>query len=343
MRHNLDQFLDNDNIQFSTAKSAQAAMTKVFGLVGALLLVVSTSGLAAVRTWDGQGNNDADWSTKQNWGSGSDQAVPVNNDSLVFGGTARLTNNNNLAVGTTFTGLTFSNTAGAFILNGNAINLGGGITNNSANLQSINLGLNLTGNRTINAASGNITVNGVISGSGGIEMAGNNTLTLTGANTYTGGTTLRQGTVVMGSNGALGTGGVTFAGGILNANNKTAGLGALSLTANSVLNLGTGTGGLLQFTMASWSGGTLTINDWTTASTSPQIRILDGNVPTDFLNNVFFSVGGTLHYGVLDSGNFLVAGNPVVPEPIHYALGIFGLVFVSVRAGRAYRARRRTA
>jgi autotransporter-associated beta strand protein len=337
MRHSLNQFLDNDGIQFSTAKGARTAIIKVFVLLGALLLVVSTSGPAAVRTWDGQGNNDANWSTKQNWGSGSDQAVPVNNDSLVFGGTARLINNNDLAVGTTFTGLTFNNTAGAFVLNGNAINLGGGITNNSSSLQTINLALNLTGNRTINAASGNITVNGVISGSGGIEMAGNNTLTLNGVNTYSGGTTLRQGTVVMGSDRALGTGGINFAGGTLNANNQNASIGALTLSGSSTLNLGAS--GSLNFASATQTSGTLTINNW--SATGPTIHITTAD--TAFLNNVFFDVGGTLHYGVLDNNNFLVAGNAVVPEPIHYALGIFGLVFVSVRAGRAYRARRRTA
>jgi hypothetical protein len=56
----------------------------------------------------------------------------VANDLLFFDLTTGLVNTNDLPANTFFNGLTFNSTAGAFTLNGNAVNLNGGITNASA-------------------------------------------------------------------------------------------------------------------------------------------------------------------------------------------------------------------
>ena len=338
MLHNLNPFFDNSATKPSLARQVRAVMPKSIRLAtGLLFLGAVTSMLAAVKTWDGKGGPSAGWGNKQNW---TDKSVPVDGDSLLFGAPLRTINNNDLTADTMFTGLTFNTGSAEFVLNGNRIKLGGNIINYSTNLQTINLDLNLTANRTINAASGDITISGVISDGGpgldfGITKDGGGTLTLNGANTYKGGTTLNAGTITMGNGSALGTGPVYLAGGILNANNLSASLGALTLSATSTLNLGTGTGGQLTFQSLSGTSGTLlTING---AGTGNQIFI--STAPSaGILGQIQFS-----GFGIGANWNALTGELTPIPEPIHYALGIFGLVFVSARAGRSYLTRRRPA
>src|SRR5215208_4529168 len=69
---------------------------------------------AATSTWDGGGGDD-NWSTGANW---SNDAAPIANDALVFDGGTRLTPSNDFAPNTTFSGITFNSTAGAFTLGG---------------------------------------------------------------------------------------------------------------------------------------------------------------------------------------------------------------------------------
>lgn len=58
----------------------------------------------------------------------------------------------------------------------------------------------------INTDSGIMTLNGTISGSGGLRKEGSNTLVLNGANAYVGGTLINNGTVLINTDSALGTG-----------------------------------------------------------------------------------------------------------------------------------------
>ena len=101
-------------------------------LAFAALALASTGLYAADRTWDGGSVADGNWGTAENWDSG----VPVADDILFFAGTTRLLATNNLTANTEFDGINFASGAGAFTLGGNvAMNLGGGITNSSDNLQ----------------------------------------------------------------------------------------------------------------------------------------------------------------------------------------------------------------
>ena len=131
-----------------------------------------------VSKWTGGGAN-VNWSTAVNWGGSAIAA----NDYVEFAAAAGASTNNDLAAGTQFGNVTFDAGAGAYILNGNAVNLAGDITNNSANKETINLPLVLTGNRTLNAAAGGLTFAGNIGqtgGSYGITKSGSGTLTLSG-------------------------------------------------------------------------------------------------------------------------------------------------------------------
>ena len=148
-----------------------------------------------VSKWSGGGVN-ANWSTAANWGGIAIAA----NDYVEFAAAAGVSTNNDLAAGTPFGNVTFDAGAGAFTLNGNAMNLAGDVTNNSANKETINLPLVLTGNRAINAVAGGLTIAGNIGetgGSYGITMTGPGSVTLSGVNTYSGGTLVSAGTVVV--------------------------------------------------------------------------------------------------------------------------------------------------
>jgi autotransporter-associated beta strand protein len=107
--------------------------------------------------------------------------------------------------------LTFEAGAGAFILSGNnAVNLGGGIANNSTSTQTIGLPLALVGgSQTVNTASGGVKLTGDIGQSGGtygITKTGSGTLILSGTDSYTGGTTVSAGKLVLAKPSALATG-----------------------------------------------------------------------------------------------------------------------------------------
>jgi autotransporter-associated beta strand protein len=180
-------------------------------------------------TWLGA-SADANWQTSGNW-----VELPAAGDPLFFDGSLQLSNTNNYANGTQFGGITFNSTAGAFTLNGSAINLTGNIVNNSGTAQTVTLGISLTGTSpTVNTATGDVIVAGSISQSGGIyglTKTGTGSLTLSGTNTFGGGLILYSGVVGAESNSALGTGTLTLAGGTLR---NAMGSGKTRVLGNSV-------------------------------------------------------------------------------------------------------------
>lgn len=149
------------------------------------------SGHAAVNTWLG-GGTDNFWSSSLNWDN-----PPVNaGDSLVFAGSNRLLNTNDLTAGLAIAGLTFDSSAGAFILRGNSIALSGGITNNqAATTETISLPLALSTTVTVDTASNSILMlNGTLSGSGcGLTKIGPGALILAGTNLCSGNTVISDG------------------------------------------------------------------------------------------------------------------------------------------------------
>jgi len=172
---------------------------RIIMILGIALLASST--LASNRIWDG-GGTEANWDLADNW----DGTIPVAGDALFFGGSAKVTNTNNLADGTAFSGMTFNSEAGAFSLWGNAVTLEGNISNLSSNTQTVKLPLSLSGLSTFYSPGANFTVNGTISGSGGlIADVTNRTFTLTASNTYEGVTYVTNGTLAMTHSCALGS------------------------------------------------------------------------------------------------------------------------------------------
>ncbi|MCA1964064.1 MAG: hypothetical protein LDL31_08995, partial [Prosthecobacter sp.] len=126
--------------------------------------------------------SSGDWNTGANWSSGT---VPAANDVLFFGSSAVTTLNNNIGE-RTFNGLTFTADAAAYTLTGSRINLGGGITNNSTHLQTLEMNLGSVSSQvrtwTMTAGGGDFLFTGNLL-AGGILTAGSGTLTLAGTNT----------------------------------------------------------------------------------------------------------------------------------------------------------------
>ncbi|MEO6274356.1 MAG: autotransporter-associated beta strand repeat-containing protein, partial [Rhodoferax sp.] len=186
----------------SSGKKAREKVGRGPALLATLMaLACCGQAQAATRIWDG-GGADNNWTNLLNW----DAAAPVAGDDLQFGGGLRLTPTNNFVANTAFNSLTFNAGAGAFTLSGTAITLNGGVTNNSSNLQTINMLTVLSaGNHTITTnAAGGITIGGAISGAGGLTKTGTGMLNLAGNNTYTGSVLVNQGALRITSNGGWG-------------------------------------------------------------------------------------------------------------------------------------------
>jgi len=179
----------------------------VFGTgSGFVTLTIGESGY-----WNGDGGTDL-WSNSANWAG----IAPGTNDTLVFataGGDPAITTLNNDIVGGSFGSLYFFTGAPAFTLQGNDVTLTGDgtertvIANDSTETQTVDLNIALGNNATINATSGDIVVNGDISGAYSLTKTGDGTLTLSGSNSYSGGTTVDAGALVLGSSGTLGAAG----------------------------------------------------------------------------------------------------------------------------------------
>lgn len=171
--------------------------------------------LAADRTWFG-GGSDGKWSDPANWSS-----TPKTNgvDYLRFAD-APVTETWNDFEDAAFLGIIYREAAPTFILNGNGIVLEGnyGIRNNSSSHQIINIGIQVTSSTTyLQAGSGQLTFNGVISGTGSLSFQGSNhAVNLNGANTISGGITLSTNlTLRLGHSQAAGTGVFQMSGGTL--------------------------------------------------------------------------------------------------------------------------------
>ena len=134
------------------------------------------------------------------------------NDTLNFGNST-----NGLATGTvgvngsqSISNLNVGAASGAITLSSGQIAMTGNLLNSSTNLLTIGGGITITNFRSFTTSTngGDITVNGVIGGTGGnISKRGNGTLTLGAANTNTAGVNVYAGTVKLGASQVTGPGG----------------------------------------------------------------------------------------------------------------------------------------
>jgi autotransporter-associated beta strand protein len=260
-------------------------------IIAAVSAAIAPMSLAATDTWTGGSLTGSNWSDTANWGGAAVNA----GDSLVFGGSTRLTPSDDLTALTLINGITFNAGSGAFVLGGNSITQGESIIDNATNAQSISLAqtLNATQNVTV-GTGGTMSMSGVISGSGfGLNINGAGTLTMTGANTYSGGTIISNGIAQINTSAAaFGTGLVTVqSGGEANIGPS----GALTVT-NSFNIAGNGTtsqAGALVL-RGTLNTGTITVNG--------SARIGDGGFGVSIADQITSSGAGNLEFFSSASG-----------------------------------------
>jgi autotransporter-associated beta strand protein len=194
--------------------------------------------------------------------------------------------------------------------------------------------------QSLNAASGNIVVNGAIGdgGSGlGVNLNGSAAVTLAGNNTYAGQTALISGTLVVGNTGSLGTGTLTIGGGTLDSsvanlvnannnpeiwntssiyfqgtNNLDLGSGSVTVTSSPKVTVNSGTlgvGGISGsgYTLTKMGSGTLLLHGMTTlGNLFLGYNLNGGNSPTSSQGTVVIGSGGTLSIGNGSSNNLYI-------------------------------------
>ena len=243
-------------------------------------------------------------------------------------------------------GITYS-TAEAVSITGTGVSSSGALKNISGN-NSFAGNVTMTGHSSIGADADTLTLSGVVSGAFNLTKVGSGAIVMTGVNTFSGTTTISAGTLEAGAAGALGStsnvtissGGtlllsgsgnrvndgatVTLAGGTIDANNMTETFGAMTLTANSVIQLEDVVAGSgdITFASATYSAGTLTIYDWTgvAGSGGTDDRIFITAEPTQaFLDAVTFDTFGAGAQWLSGTGELV----PIIPEPGTVVGGIF--------------------
>ncbi|HMO34350.1 MAG TPA: autotransporter-associated beta strand repeat-containing protein [Lacibacter sp.] len=297
--------------------------------------------------------------------------LTINNTGVVTN-TATYTIAGTLAVnnGSTFTlnsGITSTTTVlqiGGSIAGSATLTLAGDVTVNTAGSTSAQISCPVAlgaSTRTFTVADGSpaadLTVSGIIGGTGGLTKAGDGTMVLTGTNTYSGTTTISAGVLQVGNNGTagtLGSGGVTNnASLVFNRSDDITvanliggtgsvtklGAGVLTFTANNTYSGGTTiTAGTLKIgnngTTGSFGSGNVTNNgnlvfDRSNALTVSNIISGSGSVTKQAAGNLTLSGANTyagntnLNAGTLtlSVANAIGSSSPVIVTAGTLALG----------------------
>ncbi|HSV16147.1 MAG TPA: hypothetical protein VLI90_17935, partial [Tepidisphaeraceae bacterium] len=268
-------------------------------------LSIYTTGTAAASTayqWDpthnlAGGSGTWDGSTTANFSNGSADTTWNNAtlaDNVTFGGTA-----GTVTVSGNVTASTLKFATPNYTLSGGTITM--------------------MGNQTINATSGNATINSVIAGNTGVTITGAGSVTLGGNNTFTGGVFVTGGgTAAFATDANLGGAGqpITLDGGTLSYTGTTAPTLTRAITINAgggtINNVGNGATG--KFTL---SGTNLINGSGNLTKAGPGWLTLFGSNTGTFTGNWTIS-GGVLEVGtasLVGTGSIAVnAGAELVPS-----------------------------
>lgn len=273
--------------------------------------------LPSDRVWSGGSLVDNKWSTSANWLNNLAPSLSGNN--LFFAGTTRLTPDmdNSYIV----TEMVFSNTAGGFNIGsstGGTLTIGsGGIENDSTNTQTLNVPVVLGAAQALNAAAGNLTLNGNVTGGAPLTLPGSNTVTLAGAGiSAVGDLIVNQGSVKItaGTVTASATQGNTKIDN--NASVEVDAGATLTITngGNAWFPIGDTSGTTNTLTIA---GGTVNINDnWGIEAPrqgNAVVNINSGTMTVNDLGGIGYRLGdmGTAQSGVLNLNGGAFVANAV--------------------------------
>lgn len=175
-------------------------MIKTIWLKGLLALVVSQAAMAANFTWTG--DTDGNWNTGTNWVGG----VPLgaNDTSLLFDDAVQPVTTNNIPGGLTLNSLTFGANSGVRSISGNALTFDGTnplisaldtLENGTTEIHTpviLNQTLTIIGGADIDRQLGFSSVS-VISGPGGLRIAGGISVISSNTNTFSGSLVIENG------------------------------------------------------------------------------------------------------------------------------------------------------
>ncbi|NWK56516.1 autotransporter-associated beta strand repeat-containing protein [Verrucomicrobiaceae bacterium N1E253] len=184
------------NLQVDTASSAKFRNTPTLADTGSAITMTFAAGDNV--TWTGANSNAWDVATTQNWNNGAATEF-YQLDSVTFNDSASeftVDVTEDVSVGS----ITFDNMT-AYTLNGaGGITLSSGITANGD--ATVNNTLAIEGTQNFSAGAGaRLTLEGNISGTGGIVFSGPGTMDLSGRSTFSGGVTVNSGEVILSGGG----------------------------------------------------------------------------------------------------------------------------------------------
>ena len=288
--------------------------------------VTVNAATGTTETWSGAAetaSSNPDWSAGNNWaatyGPGDGDTVYFDNGS--GNGVSTMDQSYSLA------GLYFnSGTVSYDIVNagGATLTLTGGVTNNSANLQTLNVPVVLSGTVPVNSGVGGVSLPNSISGTGALSATGG-TLTLGTGNSYAGPTTITAGAVSISADSSVGaapsspTTNIVLNGGDLLASaglslnaNRTIGIGATSSanTATTTALIDSATGAFIL-------GGPI-VSAGNTGVNNLTINSQTGSTGTVVLGSANTFSGATL----IDNGTLqLNNGNALQYSSLNYTTG----------------------
>jgi len=262
----------------------------------------------------------------------------INNGTLKYTG-ATTSTDRLFQVGQTTTGgtatLNASGTGAVNFTNTGALTYGTAGSTGTAQTRSLFLTGTNTGDNTLSALIGN---NGsAVNGNSAVSVtkSGAGTWVLSGANTYTGATTVNAGVLALGAADRISnSSNLVMAGGTFATRGFSETLGTLTLSASSIIDLGSGASALVfaDSHSAIWTASvTLSFINFDAGTDSIKIGTTDDGLTDDQLAQI--RING--HYALIDGSGFLSMG-AAVPEPSSYAFlaGAAGLLFVTSRRFR---------
>jgi len=196
------------------------------------------------------------WSDQSNWNPtsvpnaiGASATFNVSGGTLILGNDASVTlgtlNVSNTVSGSSFQLNVFTPNPSPLIFDVSSGNAAINLTGSVAGTNSVAVSSTLNDNLVVtNTASMGLTLQGVVSGTGGITKLGAGNLTLNASNSYTGSTVVSAGTLTLGhaSNTLSDSGVVTINGGTLDLGSNSDTVGAVTISSGSLSGSGTLTG-----------------------------------------------------------------------------------------------------
>ncbi len=277
-------------------------------LLAALALADTTQ--ASQKSWLG-GATDNNWASGGNWVGA---VAPVNNDSVLFSGTQRTLNTNNIT-GLTLGGFAFNNSL--FTIAGNLVTNTGGIYDNAGN-NTNNLPIYWQGSQGItNAVSGTVLQLGGTQ----VSLGTANVLTFGGpGNIYMTGLLSSNAAVNINGDGA-GNGFVRWSAANTFVGSLTINSGTLQLANAAAIPSGNGFGDVTNNAILDLNGNSETINGLFGSGTvdnvtsAASIILTVGNNPTNTGGNFFFNgnlqnTSGKIGLTKVNTNIFFLGGSP---------------------------------